>query len=211
MFKLSLRKCMLAGLLFVSTAAASAEPVNIVGVGDSLMAGYGLDPGDAFPEKLQDALRAKGHDVIVTGAGVSGDTSSGGRERLDWSVPDGTELVILELGANDALRGIDPAITRQNLEAMIVRLKERGIAVILAGMLAPPNMGEAYAQQFNPIYPELAAQHGVPLYPFFLDGVTGVAGTTIEDGMHPNARGVDIMVERFLPVLEEWLASGPET
>ncbi|MFB2551393.1 arylesterase [Ensifer soli] len=190
-----------------SGASARAEPIALVGFGDSLMAGYQLPPGDAFPARLEAALREKGHDVAIVNAGVSGDTTSAGLARVDWSVPDGTKGVILELGANDALRGIPPEESRRNLEAIVARLKERGIAVLLAGMLAPPNMGGDYAERFNPIYPELAEKHGLELYPFFLDGVVNEAALQLEDGMHPNADGVGVMVERFLPAAERFLAS----
>lgn len=184
---------------------ATAEPYRIVGFGDSLMAGYNLAPGESFPEKLETALKDRGHDVVIANAGVSGDTTSAGLARLDWSVPDGTELVILELGANDMLRGVSPQVTRKNLDEMITRLKERGIDVLLAGMQAAPNLGEDYAQAFNAIYPELAEKHGVPLYPFFLDGVAADRALLLEDGMHPNAAGIDRMVERALPMVENLL------
>src|SRR5690606_3393828 len=166
-----------------------AEPLKLVGFGDSLMAGYQLPATDAFPAKLEKALRDKGHAVEIANAGVSGDTTSGGLARLDWSIPDGTDGVILELGANDALRGIAPEETEKNLDAMLARLKERGIPVLLAGMLAPPNMGADYAARFNGIYARLAQRHGVPLYPFFLDGVAAHADLQLDDGMHPNAKG----------------------
>lgn len=184
------------------TAWAAAEPVRIVGFGDSLMAGYQLAPGESFPEKLEAALKARGHDVLIANAGVSGDTTSGGLSRLDWSVPDDTDLVILELGANDMLRGIRPDVTENNLAAMIDRLTERGIGIVLAGMLAAPNLGAGYAGEFDPIYPRLADAHGLPFYPFFLDGVTAQPGLLLDDGMHPNAEGVDRMVEGFLPLIE---------
>ncbi|TIW78571.1 MAG: arylesterase, partial [Mesorhizobium sp.] len=154
-------------------SSARAEPFKIVGFGDSLMAGFGLGPGQGFTDKLQAALRARGHDVTVADAGVSGDTSSGGLARLDWSVPDGTQLVILELGANDMLRGVSPDITRKNLDAMLGKLKERKIAVLLAGMRAAPNLGADYQNAFDAIFPNLAGKYAVPLYPFFLDGVAG--------------------------------------
>ena len=193
--------------LAVATAglagAAQAEPYRIVGFGDSLMAGYQLGPGEGFPDRLQAALRAKGRDVEVTGAGVSGDTSSGGLARLDWSVPDGTDLVILELGANDMLRGIMPELTEKNLDAMLSRLKERKIGVLLAGMKAAPNLGADYAAAFDGIYPRLAEKYGVPLYPFFLDGVAADLKLLQSDGIHPTAEGVDIMVERMLPFVEK--------
>ena len=191
----------------LSAGLARAEPVKLVGFGDSLMAGYQLPASDAFPVKLEAALRAKGHDVTVANAGVSGDTSSGGLARLDWSIPDGTQGVILELGANDALRGIAPEETEKNLDAMLTRLKERGIAVLLAGMLAPPNMGADYEKRFNGIYQRLAEKHGVPLYPFFLEGVATKAELQIEDGMHPNPAGVDMMVATILPAAESFLKS----
>jgi acyl-CoA thioesterase-1 len=184
-------------------SSARADTFRIVGFGDSLMAGFSLGPGQGFTDRLQAALRAKGHDVAVANAGVSGDTSSGGLARLDWSVPDGTRLVILELGANDMLRGISPDITEKNLDAMLAKLKGRKIAVLLAGMRAAPNLGADYQKAFDAIYPRLAAKYGVPLYPFFLDGVAGHPDLQIEDGMHPNPRGVDVMVERILPAVEK--------
>ncbi|KOF14637.1 acyl-CoA thioesterase [Ensifer adhaerens] len=193
------------------SATARAETISLVGFGDSLMAGYQLPPEDAFPARLEKALKEKGLDVAVANAGVSGDTSSGGLARIDWSIPDGTKGVILELGANDALRGIPPEETRKNIEAMIARLKERGIAVLLAGMMAPPNMGADYAARFNPIYPELAEKYGLELYPFFLDGVVTDAALKLEDGMHPNGNGVGMMVEKALPVVERFIATLAKT
>ena len=194
-------------MTFALSCTARAETISLIGFGDSLMAGYQLPPEDAFPARLEKALKEKGFDVTIANAGVSGDTSSGGLARIDWSVPDGTKGVILELGANDALRGIPPEETRKNIEAMIARLKDRGIAVLLAGMMAPPNMGADYAARFNPIYPELAEKHGLELYPFFLDGVVTEAKLKLEDGMHPNGDGVGVMVERALPVVERFLAT----
>ncbi|CAN7511414.1 arylesterase [Rhizobium sp. LjRoot258] len=194
-----------ASLIFA--AAASARTISLVGFGDSLMAGYQLPSGDGFPEKLQAALKAKGVDISIANAGVSGDTTTGGLARIDWSIPDGTNGVILELGANDALRGIPPEESEKNLDQMIARLKERGIAVLLVGMLAPPNMGGDYAARFNPIYQKLAQKHGVALYPFFLDGVVLNAGLQLEDGMHPNSKGVDVMVERMEPAITQFLAT----
>lgn len=179
--------------------------IRIVGFGDSLMAGYLLPSGAAFPQQLEKALNDKGVEVSIENAGVSGDTTTGGLSRIDWSVPDGTDLVILELGANDALRGIEPDITEKNLDEMLARLKQRGISVILAGMMAPPNMGKDYAAKFNPIYPKLAQKYGVPLYPFFLDGVATRKDFLLEDGMHPNEKGVETMVSRFMPTIEKSL------
>ncbi len=197
---------LLLGLATLPAGAQQARPVSIVALGDSLTAGYGLGPADAFPVRLQAALKAKGLDVTVQNAGVSGDTSSGGLERLDWAVGEGVDAVILELGANDALRGIDPAVTRRNLDTIITRLKEKRIAVLLTGMLAPPNMGGPFAAAFNPIFPELAAKHGVLFDPFFLDGVAADASLNLSDGMHPNAKGVDVIVRRILPKVEELIA-----
>jgi acyl-CoA thioesterase-1 len=206
-FKQLLRTFAAAGLVWAgSMVAAAADSIEIVGFGDSLMAGYQLDAGQSFPEKLEVALREKGHDVTVANAGVSGDTSSGGLSRLDWSVPDGTDLVILELGANDMLRGISPEITERNLDAMIARLRERGIAVLLAGMVAAPNLGEDYGEAFDGIFPRLAEKYGLVLYPFFLDGVAANTGLLLGDGMHPNPQGVDRMVERAMPAVERALA-----
>jgi acyl-CoA thioesterase-1 len=186
-------------------AAAQERAVHLVGFGDSLMAGYQLAPAESYTAQLEAALKAKGRNVAITNAGVSGDTTTGGLSRIDWSVPDGTDGVILELGANDALRGIAPEQSEKNLDAMISRLKARGIAVFLAGMLAPPNMGSEYGQRFNPIYDRLAQKHGVPLYPFFLEGVATVANLQLSDGMHPNPKGVATMVEKSLPAVETFL------
>ncbi len=190
----------------VGPRVAAAEPLQLVGLGDSLMAGYQLPQEDALPAQLQRQLAAKGHDVVITNAGVSGDTTSGGLARVDWSVPDGTDGVILELGANDALRGIPPEQTENNLEQIITRLKERNIPILLVGMLAPPNMGEDYGNKFNAIYPRLAEKHGLPLYPFVLDGVITDRSLLLEDGMHPNTKGLQIMAERMLPLAESWVA-----
>lgn len=189
---------------------ASAKPFSIVAFGDSLTAGYMLPADHAFPAVLEKALRKDGFDVAVANAGVSGDTTSGGLDRLDWSVPDGTDGVILELGANDMLRGQDPALARQNLESMITALQKRRIAVFLAGMYATPTLGATYVNAFNAIYPDLAKAHGLPLYPFFLDGVLGQAKLQLEDGLHPNAAGVDAMVHGILPRVEAWLRTLPQ-
>lgn len=196
-------------LVFAGAAAAgpalAQEHLKIVGFGDSLMAGYQLESDEGFPARLEAVLQARGHQVSIADAGVSGDTTSGGLARLDWSIPEGTDGVILELGANDALRGLPPQKTRENLEAMILRLKQRGIEVLLAGMLAPPNLGGDYETAFNAIYPELAVKHDLLFYPFFLDGVTGVPGMVLDDGMHPNAKGINQMTENILPVAEQFI------
>ena len=193
----------LAGVL----TAGEAKPVKIVVLGDSLSAGLGLPASAAFPTKLQKALKDKGIGVDIINAGVSGDTSSGGRDRLDWSVPEGTAAVIVELGANDALRGIDPALTRSALSDIISRLKARGIVVLLCGMVAPPNYGHDYADRFNAIYPELSKSFDVPLYPFFLDGVAADAKLNQADGIHPTAQGVHIIVHNILPTVEALLGT----
>jgi acyl-CoA thioesterase I len=188
-------------------AAAQAKPVKMVVLGDSLSAGLGLSASAAFPERLEKSLEIKGIAVDMINAGVSGDTSSGGRDRLDWSVPEGTVAVILELGANDALRGIDPAVTRAALTDILTRLKARGIAVLLCGMVAPPNYGSDYSARFNAIYPELAKSFGVPLYPFFLEGVAADARLNQADGLHPTAEGVDVIVKNMLPTVQAFLGA----
>ncbi|GGE00898.1 arylesterase [Rhizobium anhuiense] len=204
-FKVAALQFTVIAVSLIFAAAANARTINLVGFGDSLMAGYQLPAGNGFPEKLQAALKAKGLDVTVANAGVSGDTTAAGLARIDWSVPDGTDGVILELGANDALRGIPPEESEKNLDQMIIRLKERGIAVLLAGMMAPPNMGADYAARFNPIYQKLSEKHGLPLYAFFLDGVALEPGLKLEDGMHPNAKGIDVMVEKMAPAVTNFV------
>lgn len=186
-----------------SPAIAADKPVKIVVLGDSLSAGYGLPEQSTFPTKLGVALKAKGTAVDIVNAGVSGDTASGGLGRLAWSVPDGTDAVILELGANDALRGIDPKITKAALDGILSKLKARRIPVLLAGMLAPPNMGAAYGRAFNAIFPTLAKTYDTVYYPFFLDGVAADPKLDQADGMHPNAQGVDVIVARIMPKVEE--------
>jgi acyl-CoA thioesterase-1 len=196
-----------AGLLRADRSAAQPRPVRIVALGDSLTAGLGLGPNDAFPAKLEAALRAKGIAAEIVNAGVSGDTASGGLSRLDWSVGDDAQAVILELGANDALRGIDPAVTRQALEQILRRLAERKIPVLLCGMRAPPNLGPDYAARFDPIFGELASASGGLFYPFFLEGVAAERGLNQADGMHPTAAGVDVIVRNILPMVEKLIGS----
>jgi acyl-CoA thioesterase-1 len=183
------------------------KPIKMVVLGDSLSAGYGLPAAAAFPVRLQKSLKINSIDVEMINAGVSGDTTSGGRDRLEWSVPEGTEAVILELGANDALRGIDPAITRAALSDILTRLKARKIAVLLCGMLAPPNYGADYSARFDAIYPDLAKSFGVPLYPFFLEGVAARAALNQADGLHPTAEGVDVIVKNILPAVEAFVGT----
>jgi acyl-CoA thioesterase-1 len=187
-------------------AAAAERAVRIVVLGDSLTAGLGLPANAAFPAKLEQALKAKGLAVEIANAGVSGDTAAGGLARLDWSVPEGTDAVIVELGANDMLRGIDPKITRQALEEIVRRLGERRIDVLIAGMRAAPNLGADYGRDFEAIYSELAAKNGLLLDPFFLDGVAADPKLNQRDGLHPTAAGVDAIVARILPKVETLVA-----
>lgn len=187
--------------------AGAGKPIKMVVLGDSLSAGLGLSASAAFPARLKESLKIKGIGVDMINAGVSGDTSSGGRDRLDWSVPEGTDAVILELGANDALRGTDPKVTRAALTDILARLKARKVAVLLCGMLAPPNYGSDYSARFNAIYPDLAKSFGVPLYPFFLEGVAADARLNQADGLHPTAEGVDVIVKNILPTVEAFLGA----
>lgn len=189
-----------------ATAKSRDEPVRIVAFGDSLTAGYMLAQSDAFPAQLERRLRERGANVQILNAGVSGDTTAGGLARVDWSIPDGTDAVIVELGANDALRGLDPAKARQNLRRIVERLKARGIDVLIAGMMAPGNLGEAYATEFNAIFPELAKEQGVLFYPFFLQGVAMRSKLNLGDGIHPNTDGVKVIVDGIVPKVEELIA-----
>ena len=191
------------GLLSAAPAlAAAAAPTKIVAFGDSLTAGYGLEPSEAFPVRLAARLQKDGYAVTIENAGVSGDTTSGGLARLDWAIGGRPDLVLLELGANDALRGIDPKLTRANLDAMLAKLAREHIKVLLIGMKAPRNWGPDYDEAFDAIYPDLAEKYGVPLYPFFLDGVALDAKLNQGDGLHPNAAGVAVIVAKIAPVVE---------
>lgn len=191
------------GILGPIGALAADKPVKIVVLGDSLSAGYGLEVQDAFPSKLQAALKTKGYATEMINAGVSGDTATGGLERFDWSVPPDADAVILELGANDALRGVSPDVTRSALDQILSKLDARKIPVLLAGMKSPPNMGPDYVAKFDAMYPELAKKHGAIFYPFFLDGVAADDKLNQRDGMHPNPQGVDVIVKNILPKVEE--------
>ena len=193
-------------VLTAAVASAADKPVRIVVLGDSLSAGYGLSEEDAFPANLAVALKDKGLAAEVINAGVSGDTATGGLGRLGWSVPEGVDAVIVELGANDALRGVNPEVTKGALNDILSQLQQRHVAVLLAGMLAPPNMGPDYAKEFDAIFSGLAKQYDPVYYPFFLDGVAANAKLNQADGMHPNAAGVDIIVARILPKVEELIA-----
>ena len=193
-------------ILPVGASVAADRPVSIVVLGDSLSAGFGLPVENAFPAKLAGALKANAIAASIINAGVSGDTASGGLGRLDWSVPEGTDAVILELGANDALRGLDPKLTKAALDTSLRKLAGRHIPVLLVGMRAPPNMGPDYARQFDAIYPALASTHAVVFYPFFLEGVAANPKLNQGDGMHPNAAGIDVIVAGIMPKVEELIA-----
>lgn len=197
---------LLALVLVLAEPAKADEKLRIVALGDSLVAGYGLPAQETFPARLECALNDRGHAVLVENAGVSGDTASGGLARLDWSVPEGTDAVIVVLGANDMLRGVEPAVTRAALDDLLSRLRERKIAVLFAGMRSAPNLGREYGAAFEQIYADLAAKHDVVFYPFFLDGVAAEAKLSQRDGMHPNADGMKSIVENILPKAEELIA-----
>lgn len=195
-----------AGLVLMAAPLhAQDKDIRIVAFGDSLTAGYLLPADAAFPVVLEKRLRSAGHKVAITNAGVSGDTTAGGLQRLDWSVPEGTAGVILELGANDALRGLDPARAEANLDAMLTKLKARGIKVLLAGMKAPRNNGADYVEAFDGMYHRLATKHDALLYPFFLEGLAGVSGLNLPDGIHPNRQGVERIVEGIFPTAEKFV------
>jgi acyl-CoA thioesterase-1 len=199
----------LAGFAAMSAAPAAAQtgaPLRIVAFGDSLTAGYGLPAQEAFPARLERALKAKGHNVEIENAGVSGDTASGGLSRLEWSIADGTDAVIVELGANDMLRGVEPKVTRQALDDILAKLKARNIPVLLSGMRAAPNMGAEYVREFEAIFPALAQKYDVVFYPFFLDGVAADPRLALRDGVHPNGAGVQIIVDGILPKVEDLIA-----
>ncbi len=192
---------LLLALCLAARPAEAAAPLRILAFGDSLVAGFGLDPSEDFRAQLERALRAAGVDAAVLNGGVSGDTSAGGLARLDWALADDPDLVIVELGANDGLRGLEPRATAANIVAIVARLKADGLGVLLAGMRAPPNLGADYVAAFAGLYAPIAARHGVPLQPFFLDGVAADPALNQPDGIHPNAAGVAVIVERLLPHL----------
>ncbi len=198
----------LAVLLTFFSVCASAAETRLLVLGDSLTAGYGLAPEQAFPARLEARLRKDGHAVKVLNAGVSGDTSAGGRARLGWALADRPDLVLIELGANDGLRGLDPAAMKSNLDAIIRTLRGKGIGVMLTGMLAPPNMGPDYEREFNAVFSSLAQEHGVVFYPFFLEGVAARRELNQPDGIHPNERGVAVIVDRIAPYVVRLLKRG---
>ncbi len=197
-------------LTFASANPAEAATRRIVAFGDSLTAGFGLDAKDAFPAQLEAALKAKGYDVVVINAGVSGETAPQGLARLDWSVPHDADAVIVELGANDMLRGFDPQVTRDALTKITTRLKDRGLPVLLAGMQASRNLDADYRAKFDVIYPELAKEENLILYPFFLEGVAADRRYTLPDGLHPTREGVARIVAGILPQVEELVARAEE-
>ena len=189
--------------------SAYADPIKVVAFGDSLTAGYLLPQDRGFPAVLERELKMRGRDIIVINGGVSGDTTADGLARLDWTIPEGTAAILLELGANDMLRGLDPSIPRANLRAILMHLKSRKLPVFLMGMKAQRNFGPAYVTAFDTIYPDLATEFKVPLYGFFLEGVAGDPGLTLQDGLHPNAAGVQKIVSLTAPLVEEFLAKLP--
>ena len=203
------RYLLIASALIACAAPAFAKTARIVILGDSLTAGYGLDPGEAFPVKLEAALKARGHDVQIINAGVSGDTSTGGADRVDWVLGDNSDAVIVELGGNDALRGVSPEQTAIALERIMTAVEAKKLPALIAGMKAPRNLGADYIAAFDPIYPQLAEKYGALLYPFFLDGVAGDPKLNQPDGIHPNEAGVAVIVERITPKVEELIARLP--
>ena len=202
-FRVLLCNWLAALLLYWGTTAAAAEALRIVVLGDSLVAGFGLKPGEAFPAQLERALKGRGHAVEVINAGVSGDTTAGGLARVAWAVPERTDAVILELGANDALRGLDPGRAKANLDQIITTIKAAGAEVLLVGMMAPRNLGRDYVRAFDAIYPDLAGKHDLILYPFFLEGVAMNAKLNLDDGLHPNPKGVALITQSILPAVEK--------
>lgn len=206
--RLWLLKAVLALGLAGAASPAAGQPCRIAVLGDSLTSGYGLELDEGFPARLEQALREDGYACEVLDAGVSGDTSAGGLARLDWMLGDEPSHVIVELGGNDALRALPPDEMERNLDAIVTRLKEEEVEVLLAGMYAPPNLGREYGEAFAAVFPRVAEQHDVPLYPFFLDGVAGQPALTQPDGIHPTAEGVSQIVEGILPTVKRWLDRG---
>jgi acyl-CoA thioesterase-1 len=196
----------LAVALICWAAEADARDIKLLALGDSLTAGYGLAKSDGFTEQLEKALRAEGRSVRVINAGVSGDTTAGGRARLDWALADKPDAVLLELGANDGLRGIEPRVTRENLAAILDRFEAMGLPVLFAGMRAPPNLGPEYGREYDAVFTDLASRRDVVFYPFFLEGVAGKPDLNQRDGIHPTAEGVAVLVGRILPAVRDLLA-----
>jgi acyl-CoA thioesterase-1 len=195
-------------LVVLGDGVATAEPMRILALGDSLTAGYGLERRDSFPAQLERALIEAATNAVVSNGGVSGDTSAGGRARLTWLLAENPHVAIVALGANDGLRGLDPAMTFANLDAIVARLHEAGVAVLLTGMQAPPNLGRDYGRAFAALYPRLATKHGVVLYPFFLEGVATIPALNQDDAIHPNADGVAVIVKRIVPYVRKVMPPG---
>jgi acyl-CoA thioesterase-1 len=204
----SLKLWLALAMVALAPDATANAPCRIAVLGDSLTTAYGLAVEEGFPAQLEQRLRDQGYQCEVLDAGVSGDTSAGGLARLDWMLADEPTHVIVELGGNDGLRGLPPEQLEANLDAIVGRLKAEGIAVLLAGMLAPPNLGRRYGAAFEAVFPEVAERHDVPLYPFFLDGVAGRPELNQPDGIHPTAEGIEVIVERILPTVTDWLEQG---
>jgi len=193
----------LALVLLVPARSRAEHPAKLLALGDSLTAGYGLPSDESFTTRLQGRLKAEGLDVSVVNGGVSGDTSAGGLARLDWLLADKPDFALIELGGNDGLRGLDPQVTYRNLDAVLTRLHERGIPALLTGMVAPPNLGREYGDAFKAVFPRLAKEHRVPFYPFFLDGVAADPALNQPDGIHPNARGVEVVIDHIMPYVKQ--------
>jgi acyl-CoA thioesterase I len=204
----ALKACLLLLVLVTAAPLRAQGPCRIAVLGDSLTAGYGVAAGASFPARLGEALRGQGLDCEVIDAGVSGDTSAGGAARLDWVLADRPTHLLVELGGNDALRTLPVEQLRRNLESIVTRARAAGVEVMLAGMLPPPNLGREYFEGFAAVYADLAEEHGIPLYPFFLDGVVFETGLMQPDGIHPNERGVEEIVRRILPTVTAWLRGG---
>jgi acyl-CoA thioesterase-1 len=194
----------IASLFGYGSVTAADQPIRILAFGDSLTAGYGLaDLSDSFPEQLERALKAKGHNVDIIQGGISGDTTTGGLNRIEWSLADKPDAVIVELGGNDGLRAVDPAVTEKSLDGLIARIRKDNTPVLLAGMLAPPNLGRDYADRFGSLFERVAKKHNVLFYPFFLEGVAGDMKLNQPDRIHPNPQGVKVIVEKILPSVEK--------
>ena len=204
-----LRILSLVAILLLSVQLVIAKPVTLLVLGDSLTAGLGLEPQDAFPAKLEAALKPRYPDLTIINAGVSGDTAADGLARLDWALSDDVGGLIVGLGANDALRGLDVAQMETALEGILAKAKQRNLPVLILGMKAPPNMGPDYVARFDGLFPRLAEKHGALLYPFFLEGVAANAGLNLADGIHPNAAGVDAIVMKAVPLVEELIGKVP--
>jgi acyl-CoA thioesterase-1 len=201
----ALKVALVLAIMQGASAAAANDSCRVAVLGDSLAAAYGLAVDEGFPAQLERRLGAEGYDCVVLDAGVGGDTTAGGLARLDWALADRPSHVIVELGGNDGLRALPPEQMEQNLDAIVGRIRKEGVAVLLAGMLAPPNLGRTYGEDFEAVFARVAERHEVPLYPFFLEGVAGDPDLNQPDGIHPTAEGIAVIVERILPTVTDWL------